>query len=95
MYSNLLYCSYLWHLYECLTHSGPNDYVFVNFADHGAPGFVAFPNGEVSGTALKAHAAADLFTILLFSPVAHSSAAEQSNQEHAHSVQVQADGRLR
>lgn len=27
--------------------SGSNDYVFVNFVDHGAPGFVAFPAGEV------------------------------------------------
>lgn len=25
--------------------SGPDDYVFVNFADHGAPGLVAFPLG--------------------------------------------------
>ena len=27
--------------------SGPNDHVFVNFVDHGAPGIVAFPDGEV------------------------------------------------
>jgi len=27
--------------------SGPDDHVFVNFADHGAPGLVAFPNGEL------------------------------------------------
>jgi len=27
--------------------SGPEDHVFVNFADHGAPGLVAFPNGEL------------------------------------------------
>eukprot|EP00795_Rhopilema_esculentum_P002636 gene2636-835_t len=27
--------------------SGPDDYVFVNFADHGAPGLIAFPNGEL------------------------------------------------
>ena len=27
--------------------SGPDDHVFVFFSDHGAPGFVAFPNGEV------------------------------------------------
>ena len=27
--------------------SGPNDYVFVNFADHGATNFVSFPDGEV------------------------------------------------
>jgi len=25
--------------------SGPNDHVFVNFADHGAPGLIAFPDG--------------------------------------------------
>ncbi len=30
-----------------LSCSGPNDYVFVNFVDHGAPGFVAFPSGTV------------------------------------------------
>ena len=23
--------------------SGPNDHVFVNFADHGGPGLIAFP----------------------------------------------------
>lgn len=28
-------------------NSGPDDHVFVNFADHGAPGLVAFPNGEL------------------------------------------------
>jgi len=27
--------------------SGPNDHIFVNFADHGAPGLVAFPTGEL------------------------------------------------
>lgn len=32
--------------------SGPNDYVFVNFVDHGAPGLVAFPNGELYATQL-------------------------------------------
>lgn len=30
--------------------SGPNDYVFVNFVDHGAPGLIAFPNGELYAT---------------------------------------------
>ena len=29
------------------TFSGPNDHVFVNFVDHGAPGIIAFPEGEV------------------------------------------------
>ena len=29
--------------------SGPNDHVFVYFADHGAPGLIAFPSSEVSG----------------------------------------------
>ena len=32
--------------------SGPNDHVFVNFADHGAPGLIAFPVGVVSITIL-------------------------------------------
>ncbi|KAM4723485.1 legumain-like [Anableps anableps] len=27
--------------------SGPNDYVFVYFTDHGAPGFLAFPNDNL------------------------------------------------
>ena len=27
--------------------SGPNDHVFVYFADHGAPGLIAFPSSEV------------------------------------------------
>jgi legumain len=27
--------------------SGPDDYVFVNFADHGAPNLIAFPHGEL------------------------------------------------
>lgn len=34
--------------------SGPNDHVFVNFVDHGAPGIVAFPIGVLSATKLKA-----------------------------------------
>lgn len=29
-------------------NSGPNDHVFVNFVDHGAPGLLAFPNDMVS-----------------------------------------------
>ncbi len=28
-------------------NSGPNDHIFVYFADHGAPGLVAFPDGEL------------------------------------------------
>jgi len=28
--------------------SGPKDKVFVYFADHGAPGLIAFPSSEVS-----------------------------------------------
>lgn len=28
-------------------NSGPNDHVFVNFVDHGAPGLIAFPDGEL------------------------------------------------
>jgi hypothetical protein len=27
--------------------SGPNDHVFVNFVDHGAPGLLAFPVDEL------------------------------------------------
>ncbi|XP_049863688.1 legumain-like [Schistocerca gregaria] len=27
--------------------SGPNDHIFVNFADHGSVGFLVFPNGEL------------------------------------------------
>ena len=27
--------------------SGPNDTVFINFADHGAPGLIAFPSGRL------------------------------------------------
>ncbi|CAD5116023.1 DgyrCDS4956 [Dimorphilus gyrociliatus] len=32
--------------------SGPNDHVFVNFVDHGAPGLIAFPNGELYASQL-------------------------------------------
>jgi legumain len=28
-------------------YSGPNDHVFVNFVDHGAPGILAFPSDEL------------------------------------------------
>jgi len=28
-------------------NSGPNDHIFVNFADHGAPGILAFPSDEL------------------------------------------------
>ena len=35
------------HGMDLLYFSGPNDHVFVNFADHGAPGIVAFPADEV------------------------------------------------
>ncbi|XP_055343439.1 legumain-like [Paramacrobiotus metropolitanus] len=34
-------------------NSGPNDHVFVNFVDHGAPGIVAFPNDELSAVDLN------------------------------------------
>lgn len=33
--------------------SGPNDHVFVYFADHGAPGLIAFPESELSATDLN------------------------------------------
>lgn len=35
--------------------SGPNDHVFVYFTDHGAPGILAFPNGEVGCLVFTAH----------------------------------------
>lgn len=35
-------------------NSRPNDHIFVNFVDHGAPGIVAFPNDELSATDLNA-----------------------------------------
>lgn len=31
--------------------SGPDDHIFVNFADHGAPGLIAFPNDELHAQA--------------------------------------------
>lgn len=34
-------------------NSGPNDHVFVYFADHGAPGIIAFPESELSSTDLN------------------------------------------
>lgn len=34
-------------------NSGPNDHVFVYFADHGAPGIIAFPESELSATDLN------------------------------------------
>jgi len=33
--------------------SGPNDHVFVNFVDHGAPGLLAFPNEELHADQLQ------------------------------------------
>lgn len=30
--------------------SGPHDHIFINFADHGAPGFLAFPRGLLYAT---------------------------------------------
>ena len=33
--------------------SGPNDHVFVNFVDHGAPGIVAFPDSELTARQLN------------------------------------------
>lgn len=43
-----------------MIESGPNDHVFVNFVDHGAPGLVAFPEDELSAldfmkTVMKMH----------------------------------------
>jgi len=36
-----------------VVNSGPKDHVFVYFADHGAPGLVAFPEGELYATDLN------------------------------------------
>ena len=36
-----------------LFSSGPNDHVFVNFVDHGAPGIVAFPDSELTARQLN------------------------------------------
>ena len=36
------------HLY-----SGPNDHVFINFVDHGAPGLLAFPSSELHARTLQ------------------------------------------
>ncbi|CAN8011543.1 unnamed protein product [Ixodes pacificus] len=33
--------------------SGPNDHVFVYFADHGGPGLIAFPNDNLHATSLN------------------------------------------
>ncbi|OQV15706.1 Legumain [Hypsibius exemplaris] len=35
-------------------NSRPQDHIFVNFVDHGAPGLVAFPSDELSATDLNA-----------------------------------------
>uniref|UniRef100_T1JFN1 legumain n=1 Tax=Strigamia maritima TaxID=126957 RepID=T1JFN1_STRMM len=49
--------------------SGPNDHVFVFFADHGAPGLVGFPDGELYATdlnnAIKSMHAANKFNKLV------------------------------
>lgn len=47
--------------------SGPNDYVFVYFADHGAPGIVAFPDEMVSSP-LVSPALLPLSLSLVFPP---------------------------
>ncbi|GFX31478.1 legumain [Trichonephila clavipes] len=38
---------------EKILKSGPNDHVFIYFADHGAPGLIAFPQGELTATKLN------------------------------------------
>lgn len=40
-------------LIDLLVSSGPNDHVFVNFVDHGAPGLLAFPNEELHADQLQ------------------------------------------
>lgn len=39
---------------EKVLKSGPNDKVFLNFADHGAPGLIAFPSGRLHAKDLNA-----------------------------------------
>ena len=34
-------------------YSGPNDHIFINFVDHGAPGLLAFPSSELHARALQ------------------------------------------
>lgn len=34
-------------------NSGPKDHIFVNFVDHGAPGFLCFPNDELHAKPLE------------------------------------------
>jgi len=50
--------------------SGPNDHVFLNFADHGAPGILAFPENELTvselQTALKAMYTQKMYSKLVF-----------------------------
>ena len=36
-----------------LTNSGPDDHVFINFVDHGAPGLVGFPTGLLTARSLN------------------------------------------
>ncbi len=33
--------------------SGPKDHIFINFVDHGAPGFLCFPNDELHAKLLE------------------------------------------
>lgn len=42
--------------------SGPNDHIFVNFVDHGAPGILAFPDEMVS---LTRGSNSDIFCLLI------------------------------
>lgn len=50
--------------------SGPNDNVFVNFVDHGGPGIIAFPAGQLSATklnqAIKTAHSKNMFSKLVF-----------------------------
>ena len=33
--------------------TGPDDHIFINFVDHGAPGLLAFPSSELHARALQ------------------------------------------
>ncbi|KAK3917205.1 Legumain [Frankliniella fusca] len=38
---------------ERVIESGPKDHIFINFVDHGAPGFLCFPNDELHAKLLE------------------------------------------
>ena len=46
-YTNIIFHFLLVFKVFYFVFSGPDDDVFVYFADHGAPGLIAFPDGAV------------------------------------------------